>query len=178
MIDFAKEIAMHRSPRRMFGLLLVLVAMTIFAGGARAQSLQRECAASAGSAASVEGIFISQTIGQCYVTSGYSGQDFSLLPGFQQPTVFARMPVASNAFFHVSLHPNPAAYSFVLESDIGLEDADFRVVDMSGRMIVHEKISDLKNLTVDCREWPEGVYALSVLDRYGRSRTLKLIVSK
>jgi hypothetical protein len=163
---------------RAIRLLSVLLLMTILSGSVRAQTLQRECAASAGTVATVEGILISQTVGQCYVTTGYSGQDFSLLPGFQQPPVVARLQNHPADFFHLTLHPNPASYYFLLESDITLEDADFRVSDLSGRSVLHERISGLKNITVDCREWSEGVYALTVLDRYGRSRTLKLIVSK
>jgi len=139
-----------------------------------AQSVQRQCVASGGITGKVDGVYLGQTVGQCYSTAGTS----SLHPGFQQSLLFRQALSTDFGIPPLTVYPNPASCFFTIASTEELKEVLIQVVDLNGRIIFSQKFSGLTPCQIDCRDWSDGLYAVNITDSSFHARTAKLIITK
>lgn len=148
-----------------------------------AQSIQRQSIGIAGTNMVSDGTLIKQTIGQPYATSTYYNNGIGYRPGFQQPSgAHAKTSIIAeqlvHSFLHVKLFPNPTASSATIESPEIIANALLKVLDSKGRVIVKEKVAELKSHSINCENWPAGLYFVSISDEHHTSYSSKLIITK
>jgi len=161
----------------LYGILSVLVWLPY---NGFAQSVKRQCISSYGSVVFTDNLTIGQTAGQCYNTSGKSENKIAISQGFQQPNTFSIEDISSNSFRNLNLlvYPNPTSYSFTIESEEEIEQSYIQVVDINGKQILSEKVSNLLSHNINCESWTNGVYIITINDALQNSKTLRLIISK
>jgi hypothetical protein len=153
---------------------------SVAASSLNAQSVKRQVISSYGSSSVTEKTSISQTAGQSYNTTASSENKTAVLQGFQQPNKFIIEPIENADEFELELgiFPNPAEYSFTINSDTEIETAKLNVFDANGRLISGKEIKNFSSYEMQCSDWAPGVYLISVSDQNNNSKTLRLIISK
>lgn len=160
--------------------LPVLLILSFIPYAGNAQSIKRQNIGSYGSGGTAGSLFIGQTIGQPFFTSGYSDSQVGLIPGFQQPLAFSistakQLPVSAR----LAVFPNPATSIVNIETPKVVENAIVRVTDIKGRVIWEERVPEFRNYQMDCSRWPDGLYFIAVLDGYKKFNYIsKVIISK
>jgi len=142
-----------------------------------AQSVKRQSIASSGSSALTDGVSVQQTIGQPYSTAGYYDKETSIHPGFQQFSVFHLEPILST-YLNLGVYPNPAAYAVTLESPDIIKDAFIQVTDINGKLLLSEKVAEMKTYSIHCEAWQNGSYFISLYDTQNNKYSSKLIITK
>lgn len=150
------------------GIILLL----IFPLSGFSQSIKRQTTAASVGSESAKGVNISQTIGQPYQTKTIQSDGFSYRPGFQQP-VFSTEII--NATIKVTVIPNPALLSFFIECSDTLLNAELSCYDEAGRMTYSEHMLTFKKHEVQCANWANGAYMITVTDKKSNLVTAKLI---
>ena len=141
-----------------------------------AQSLKRECIASTtGSSVTSNGTTIQQTIGQPYGTTPNYSNNIKFTPGFQQP-IYKIEVIKSTV--NVSLFPNPTSELVTIQAASILENVVIQIIDMNGKLLFTEKINELKNYTINCSNWANGVYVITLSDSHNDLYSSKLIISR
>lgn len=158
--------------------IALVLAFVAFSSQSKAQTLQRQGIGSAGNLILADGILVQQTIGQPYATVGYRDDAITFLPGFQQSSNLKTEFVHSELRVKVDVYPNPAASGFSVESAAAIRNALVQVVDMHGKVMLNEKVDELKSYAVNCEAWPSGLYLITVSDRQNRKHATKLIINK
>ncbi|MBN4051185.1 T9SS type A sorting domain-containing protein [bacterium AH-315-M05] len=143
-----------------------------------AQTIKRQNIGSYGSSTFSEGVLIQQTVGQPYFTAGYYGDEMNVRPGFQQPPNFSLVLINSTFNFSLDVYPNPAAYSVTIESSDVINNALLQVVDMNGKLILNEKVAELKSYLINCELWSSGFYFITLYDEQQNKYSSKLIIAK
>lgn len=141
----------------------------------QAQSLQRQVVGSAGSYMYSEGTLVQQTVGQPYSTTTRHEENMSYRPGFQQP-IFKVNLIRST--INLDVFPNPATNWVILQSTKTLSNVKIQVVDIAGKVIVNQQIDEFKSYTINCEEWLNGIYVISLSDGSNNSYSSKLIILK
>ncbi len=141
-----------------------------------AQSLKRQVIASVGTSVMSNSILIQQTIGQPYHTATFYSNDVSFRPGFHQPFSLSSELAKPSIDQSVTVYPNPATSSFSINApDLPL--SYMRVTDINGLMVFEKKISDPPT-NLNCQNWLNGLYVITVFDQNGKQYSSKLIVNK
>lgn len=148
-----------------------------------AQSIQRQSIGVCGANMVSEGTLIKQTIGQPYATSTYYSNGIGYRAGFQQPTgAHAKASIIaqqlSQSFLNVKVFPNPAASSATIESQEIIANALLEVTDNKGRLLIKEIVAELKSHSINCENWPAGLYFISISDEGDKRYSSKLIITK
>lgn len=145
-----------------------------------AQSVKRQCISSFGSSVLIDSISIGQTAGQSYNTNGISENRTAILQGFQQPKTFAVEDISDPSLknLKLSVYPNPASFSITIKSEEEIEQSIIQVVDINGKYVFSEKVSNLIIHNINCDAWGNGVYLITICDSEQNSKTLRLIISK
>ncbi|MFP5471713.1 MAG: T9SS type A sorting domain-containing protein [Bacteroidia bacterium] len=146
-------------------------------GSLSAQSIKRQVISPIGGNGMVGSVYVQQTAGQSYNTNSYSGTEFSIRQGFQQPSAF-NAEIIENKNISLGLFPNPAVYSVTLESSEVVEIAGVTVSDVTGKLIYTELIENFLSKTIDCSTWVNGTYFITVTGNKGEKSTSKLIINK
>ena len=141
----------------------------------QAQSLQRQGIGSAGSYVYAEGTLIQQTVGQPYSTNTRYDDNLTYRPGFQQPIFKVNL---IRTTINLDVFPNPATNWVTLKSTKTLSDVKIQVVDIAGKLIVNQQVDEFNSYTINCEEWPNGIYVISVADNGNNSYSSKLIILK
>ncbi len=147
----------------------------IFFSQAKSQTLQRQSISSAGSTMSANGNLVRQTIGQSYGTTSYYSNEMRYNPGFQQP-VFRVETISST--ISASVFPNPTSKQVTIETSIVIENAIVHITDMNGKLLLHETIATLKTYSLNCSDWADGVYFITLSDSRHNLYASKLIIAK
>jgi hypothetical protein len=144
------------------------------------QSVKRQAISSYGATVSIDNVIWGQTAGQCYNTEGDFENGTLVLQGFQQPSSYTIEDLSSFEWedLDISVFPNPATYSLSVTSPEPIEQAYIRVIDMTGKQVFYEKVSNLLLYTLYCNSWVKGVYLISVSDSEQNSKTVQLIITK
>lgn len=144
------------------------------------QSIKRQSISAMGSSALADSILVSQTAGQVFNTAGSFYTKVAILPGFQQPHTFSikEMAELSLGTLDLRVFPNPATYSFTIQSGEELEETIIRVSDMEGRPVLVEKVQNIQTYRINCESWVNGIYFITISDESQRSRTFKIVISK
>ena len=152
-----------------------LIVFALFNSLADAQTLQRQSISSAGSTMSANGNIVRQTIGQSYGTTSYYSNEIRYNPGFQQP-VFRVETISSS--ISASVFPNPTSKQVTIETSIVIENAIVKIIDMNGKLLLNETTVKLKNYTINCSDWADGVYFITLSDSRHNLYSSKLIIAK
>ena len=139
------------------------------------QTLQRESIASGGDYIINQGTLIQQTIGQPYGTQTSYGNQITYRPGFQQP-VFKLELIHST--ISLKVFPNPATSSVTIQSSTTLADVLIQINDMSGKILISQQISEFNSYSLNCENWANGFYTISVSDAKNNKYSSKLIISR
>ena len=119
---------------------------------------------------------VSYSLGQVLYTTA-SGTTGSTAAGVQQP--FEIQTVLGNENFNISLemvvYPNPTTNLLMLEvKNYGLENLEYQLFDLNGRLIVDEKINT-ETTTISMEQYPSAVYLLKVIDNNKEIKTFKIL---
>ena len=162
--------------KKNFTIFFILFILFGFINQINSQVLQRECVASGGTFMSSDGILIQQTIGQPYSTNTYYSNEISYRPGFQQP-VFKIQLIQST--INLSVFPNPATRLVTIQSKDGsIKDVIIQVIDMSGRVLINQQISEFKSYSFNCEDWANGIYIISLSGSQSKRYSAKLEILK
>lgn len=161
-------------------IFLFLLVFSVSASSLSAQSVKRQVISSYGSSSVTEKTSVSQTAGQSYNTTASSENETAVLQGFQQPNKFIIEPIenAEEIELELGIFPNPAEYSFTINSDTEIETAYLNIFDANGRLVSGTEIKNFVSYEMQCSDWAPGVYLISVADQNKNSKTLRLIISK
>ncbi len=141
-----------------------------------AQSVSRQCVASSGGTYLLSnGMLISQTIGQSYGTKADYSNGVSYRPGFQQPVLQIQL---IHTTISLKVFPNPAVNSVTIQSQNVIKDALIQVVEMSGKILIRQQMSELTTYTFNCEDWANGNYIITVSDAQNHLYSSKLIILK
>ena len=160
---------------KMKELCLALFILLVFFSTGEAQTVKRQCVASAGSYVSENGITLQQTIGQPYGTAPYYSNTTRFTPGFLQP-VFRIENIKSS--IEATIFPNPTSNQITIETTVILENVLVKIIDINGKLLLNKKIDVLKNYTIDCSDWSSGAYLISLSDSKNALYSSKLIITR
>jgi len=168
----------HNLTHRSVLCIGIAASFSVFAAlQSEAQSIKRQSIASNGSAATIDGISIRQTIGQPYFTSAYYDNETGLRPGFQQFSRF-NLELIQSAYLNLKVYPNPAVETVTLESENAIKDALIQVRDINGKLLLNETIAELKTYSIHCETWTNGAYFIHLSDKNNTTYLSKLIITK
>lgn len=162
------------SKKHTYGILLVvffIFCITL----SQAQSFQRQTIASAGDYTLSLGTLIRETIGQPYSTQTFESNEMSYRPGFQQPALSLEL-IASN--LTLKLFPNPAATFINMATTEMIENVTLRICDNNGKLVMNENIGQLKSYQIDCAQFLNGLYMITVSTPNSKSFSAKLIINR
>ncbi|MEI6755036.1 MAG: T9SS type A sorting domain-containing protein [Paludibacter sp.] len=77
--------------------------------------------------------------------------------------------------YNVKVYPNPANHFFTIE--LTEENADLKLVDISGRIVLKQKIIDRK-INLDCQNITRGIYFLQLINQNKLVYNSKIILSE
>ena len=140
-----------------------------------AQSIQRQCIGSGGNYMFTNGTLIQQTVGQPYTTLNRYEDNITYRPGFQQP-VFKVKLIRTN--IKMDVYPNPATNWVTLKSTKTLMNVQIQLVEITGKIIVNQSIEEFQTHTINCEEWGNGMYIISLADNANNSYSSKLVILK
>src|SRR3989339_175441 len=145
-----------------------------------AQTVKRQCISSIGTSVKKDNIYFGQTIGQFYSTTSYIENKAAVLHGFQQPSVFhiENIETGEGKNLHLNVFPNPATYVIKIFSEELIENSQISITDINGQLIFHELIAQLQTYDINCDSWNNGIYFITVTDKYNNKKSLKLIINK
>ena len=166
------NLKLHKSLNSVF---LVTVFLAVFIIHGKSQTLQRQSIASGGTYMLNDGTLIQQTVGQAYPTGAFYSNEITYRPGFQQP-VFKIELIYSTISLNV--FPNPATRLVTIQSSEIIINAHVQVVDMAGKLLINQQISELKTYSFYCDEWANGFYMISVSDEKNKKYSAKLVILK
>lgn len=155
--------------------MTIILLLFIFHSKGNTQTLKRECVASAGSSIITNGTAIQQTIGQSYGTTSFYTNKTRYNPGFQQP-VFSVETIKSS--INATVFPNPSSSQITIETNLTLENVIIQIIELSGKLVLNEKLNEFKSYTINCADWSNGVYLITLSDSKNNLYPSKLIISK
>ena len=166
--------------QRKIPLSLCLILFVCFSFENQAQSVKRQCISSYGSIIMSHDAAFMQTVGQPFNTVASSGNSTAILPGFQQPVAFKVETLNSGPLkgLNLTVFPNPAVYSLTLQSDESVENSLIEVTDLSGKMILSEKVTQLQVYDMNCGAWKNGIYIITVSDNNNNISSIKVTINK
>ena len=153
------------------GLFILLV----FFSKGNAQAIKRQCIASTGSYSTENGTTVQQTIGQPYGTTSYYSNKTRYNPEFQQPVY--RIEIIKSRI-DATVFPNPAVNQLTIETSVLLEDVTLQILDISGKLLLNENIKEFKTYSIDCSNWSNGTYLITMSDSKYDLYSSKLIISR
>ncbi len=160
-------------------ILLLMLFSPVFT---QAQSIKRQSVSSYGSSFKSEEFTIKQTAGQTFFTSAYYETNLSILPGFLQPPVLTAVTEKNKSeslkSLNLTVFPNPASHSVTIFSHEPLEKASITVKNIEGKTIMTDKSTNLQTYKINCMDWVNGIYFITVNDTNKSETTLKLIINK
>lgn len=161
----------------------VLLSFAIVAASSiqiNAQSIERQSISSYGSSTTLDGITIQQSIGQPYSTVSYTDGQITVNPGFQQSTTLYSILqddlLGQN--LQLTVYPNPVVNSLSIEIPADLNATSVVVTDLSGRILSNEQVTESGQHSINCAEWPTGLYLIKLVDNIQNVYSAKFIINK
>lgn len=155
--------------------LLSNLVLLVFLSEAGAQTLKRESVSSSGSSVIINGASLQQTIGQPYGTNSNYGNKTRFNPGFQQP-VFRIETIKTT--INAKVFPNPASNQVTIETLKMLENVLVQIMDMNGKLVLNEKLNEFSSYAINCSDWSNGMYLITLSDAKSDLYSSKLIISR
>jgi len=146
----------------------------------QAQSAKRQCISSYGTSITDNGVAYMQTVGQPFSTIASSEIKTSAFQGFQQPVVFKveKLKSLPSRSLNLSIFPNPATYSVSIQSGEIIENSVITVMDLTGRVVMTDNADQFQTYSINCETWANGIYIITVSDKYQNKSLSKLIINK
>jgi len=146
----------------------------------QAQTVRRQSVSSYAPAAGQGITALEQTAGQPFSTLACEEITTPLRQGFQQPLRLKSviMQPGRSAGLQLSLHPNPSEGPVQLRIFGQPENAEIKILDCTGRLLLSKNGPWTGSFNINCSEWAEGVYFIIVTDHNNRIGTSKLIINK
>ncbi len=165
----------RKKPLKVFLLFLIFIPFSI-----QAQLVKRQCISSYGTSSTSSKSTLIQTVGQPFNTDGLSENSTTIFQGFQQPITIRVEQMESKPFrdLKLSIYPNPATSSVIIQSDEIIENSIIRVTDLAGKVIMTYNANQLQVYTISCETWARGIYIITVSDNHQSINSSKLIISK
>ena len=166
---------------RKIPLQVLMVLMFCISVSMHAQSIKRQSISCMGSTMIAGGSVIEQTAGQPYHTQAFSDYQTSVLQGFQQPSVFKVDNITPPEYLknlRLDVYPNPAAYSVTIRSEETIKNTIIRVTDMDGRLMDARRVAEMQTYTLNCEDWVNGTYIITVTDENRNMTSLKILINK
>jgi hypothetical protein len=135
----------------------------------------QEAVVPAGGNATGGGGSVSYTAGQVFYLI-HSGPSGSVSQGVQQPyEIFAVGVVESGLSFSLSVFPNPTSnHLTLLVKDFNHQKLQFQLYDLSGRLLLSDRVSDTHTL-IPTGSLQPGVYLLNVILDNRNVQSFKII---
>ena len=168
---------MKNQARFLVTFLLSVLFIVLNSNQLNAQSVKRQSINSLGSSGKIGSISIHQSVGQSYSTKGSYDSKTGIRPGFQQPESFFLESV-ENEKMRLDVYPNPAAYSLTISNDELIKDASLVIIDLNGKVITNTNFSEFKSHTINCSDWANGSYFITLKSNEVEFYTSTLIISK
>ena len=158
-------------------MILVLLS---FCSMGYSQSVKRQSIGSYGAGGLIDGVYISQTVGQPFFTSGHNDHVITISPGFQQPAAYMKRKVKTiTEYCTLDVFPNPASDHFFIETSDLIESAVMRITDLNGRVILQEVLPNLHQHMISSSHLHDGLYFIHVeSDNKKQNYISKIIISK
>ena len=116
---------------------------------------------------------ISYTVGQIDYLNA-SGSNGSINEGVQQPYEFFTTGIGEINLIQVELYPNPTNEFVILSIQNLLDNLDYSLYDLNGKIILTGKIDSKKTL-LDFRQMANGEYLLHIQQEKKQMKSLKII---
>ncbi|MGM0581294.1 MAG: T9SS type A sorting domain-containing protein [Bacteroidota bacterium] len=149
---------------------LFLSAFLFLNGMAQAQSVKRQVISSMGSSG-IDNTQVNYTVGQAYGTNVFKIKELSFRPGFQQANQELESHKVQKIPFSFKAYPNPANQSFSIGHDSNKEIISMKVYSINGSDFYSIDGNPQK---IDCSNWEEGLYIISLTNESGSISTSKI----
>lgn len=162
---------------------ILLLCLFIFSNSSflQAQSIKRESISSYGATGVIDKLLIEQTAGQPYFTyNEATGNNISVLSGFQQPNILKLTNKNEEVLkiSDISVFPNPAKSTATIHSEELIESSTIHIRSVLGKTVLLEKVENLHRYKINCSNWEDGIYFITIGDDKNNLATLKLIIFK
>lgn len=151
-------------------IFLFLSAFLFLNGMAQAQSIKRQVISSMGSSV-IDNSQVNYTVGQPYGTNVFKIKELSFRPGFQQAKQELGNQKVQKAPFSFKAYPNPANQSFFIGHDSNTEIASIKIYSINSSAFYSINGNPHK---IDCSNWEEGLYIISLTNQSGSISTSKI----
>lgn len=142
----------------------------------RAQPTSRAALATAGHEAAASGIVLSWTVGQISAETR-KAPDIVITEGFQQPLLQTAAIWESPEAFKLTIYPNPATHSILLQFEQMDDDLSCILYDIVGQPVYEKTVrKGVYALRIPLTDLPGGVYLLQIRNTSGEYRGLYKIV--
>lgn len=156
---------------------LISALLSISASGF-SQAIARQSINTLGGSALINNIIIEQTVGQPYQSKVIETDDIEVRPGFIQSRFFVIKELSDKKVIDINLFPNPATESFTVMADEVFEEVTIQVSEVTGNVLKYITIKDFQNRKINCSNWSNGTYFITILTKDGRRSNSKLVISK
>lgn len=151
-------------------IFLFLTAFLFLNGMAQAQSVKRQVISSMGSSGT-DNSQVNYTVGQPYGTNVFKIKELSFRPGFQQANQELENQKDQKIPFNFKAYPNPANRSFSIGHDSNKEIVSMKIYSINGSAFYSLEGNMQK---IDCSNWEEGLYIISLTNESGSISTSKI----
>lgn len=167
----------HFNKMRLGIFLILLVCIPV---STQAQSLKRHCISSYCAISMTKGVTLEQTAGQPFNTIPDYGNSTSILPGFQQSVVLKTETLNPDLVkkLNITVYPNPAAYSVIIQCAEVIEKPAIRVIDLNGKLIWMVNPEGFLSYPINCEGWSNGIYIITISGKNLQNYSTKLIINK
>ena len=156
-----------------YALLLVFMICGFVSAG---QSLARQSINSSGASSKSNSVFIRQTVGQPYLAKRMQTGGLVLRQGFQQPSIF-KLKEEERHNLDLTVFPNPATEILNFKSQEVLEKVSIRVVNLQGQIMWDKSFDQFDQHEIPCKNWPNGMYIVTLRDQQKVHYTSKLLIN-
>tara|TARA_B100000809_G_scaffold248451_1_gene278576 strand:- start:1674 stop:2123 length:450 start_codon:yes stop_codon:yes gene_type:complete len=135
----------------------------------------QENVTSAGEESSGAGGTVSYSLGQINYTTN-TGSNGSVSQGVQQTYNVIVTDVLDETYINLelSIFPNPTTDFLTLSADGNIDNVNYQLVGLQGKIIKSEKITS-NNISIDMENLANSTYFLTVTDNENTVKTFKII---
>ena len=107
--------------------------------------------------------YVSQSIGQASVIGTYTKKKRTVVQGFQQPILTAKVLGPSENMLSATIYPNPFSYSVnILFHDQVTGNISIVLLDVSGKIVLTKQVAASKQINLLLSDISNGIYVLKV----------------
>lgn len=158
-------------------IFLITTLLTVSVAGF-SQAIARQSINTLGGSNTVNNILIEQTVGQPYQTVVIESDKLQVRPGFIQSRSLNIKGQEDNKDINITVFPNPASESFAIKGDEHFDEVTIQVTEVTGNVLEQLSIKDFQKKEINCANWSNGTYFITIITNDGRRSNSKLIITK